>query len=107
MDARQLFLHQHAHVHSAAVAAVKGDDALEDLGLGSLEAELLGGLIDEHLRLRPGAGLNSIAWLLWHMARCEDLGMNVLLADRAQVLDDGRWLAALGVSRRDIGTSMT
>jgi hypothetical protein len=107
MDARQLFLHQHGHVHSAAVTAAEGDDAPEGLRRISLEDLLLGGLIDEHLRLRPGNGLNSLAWLLWHMARCEDIAMNVLLADRAQVLDEGHWLQALGVSRRDIGTSMT
>jgi hypothetical protein len=99
MDAVQLFLHQHAPVHSAAVAPAEGGHSIED--------ELLGGLTGEQVRRRPRSGLNSLAWLVWHMARCEDVAMNVLLADRAQVLDDGHWLDALGVSRRDIGTSMT
>ena len=31
----------------------------------------LGGLSEDQLRVRP-AGLNSIIWLLWHMARTED-----------------------------------
>jgi hypothetical protein len=50
--------------------------------------------------------MNSIAWLLWHTARTEDVTMNLLVAEGPQVLDD-EWLARLGLSRRDIGTAMS
>jgi hypothetical protein len=67
--------------------------------------ELLQGLSDEQMRLRPN-GLNSVAWLVWHMARCED-AINVLVASRPQVLDQNGWLTRLNVSLRDVGTGMT
>ncbi|NIR48978.1 hypothetical protein GWO43_11125 [candidate division KSB1 bacterium] len=40
-------------------------------------------------------------------ARCEDVGINRLIADGNQVLDDGSWPARLGVALRHIGTGMT
>jgi len=52
-------------------------------------------------------GLNSIAWLLWHLARCEDIGINRLLSNRTQVFDEEDWPKRLNVFRRDIGTGMT
>jgi hypothetical protein len=96
MDARDLFLEQHVAVHSAAV----GGNTM------SAAERTFGGLTDEQMRLRPREDLNSLAWLLWHIARAEDVVANRVLAGRAQVLDDG-WLKRLGVARRDIGTGMT
>lgn len=71
-----------------------------------LTGDLLAKLPEAQLRGRPHAGVNTIAWLLWHSARIEDVGVNRFLADRPQVLDDG-WLARLGVERRDVGTGMS
>ena len=70
------------------------------------ESLTLDGLTDAQIRLRPGDNLNSLAWLVWHMARCEDVAMNVAIADQPQVLDEG-WTTKLGVDRDDIGTGMT
>ena len=67
----------------------------------------LGGLSDAQARARPRPGLNSVAWLLWHVARTEDVGANALVAGGPQTLDDGDWPARLRVARRDIGTGMT
>jgi len=61
---------------------------------------------DAILRARPH-GLHSIAWLLWHVSRCEDVGVNRIVVDRCQVLDEGGWTDRLQVARRDIGTEMT
>lgn len=97
MDALQFFLVQHARTHSAEVAEVEG---------GSFADRVFGGLTDDQMRLRPAKGLNSLAWLLWHMARTEDVAVNVVIGRESQVLDD-EWLRRLGVSRRDIGTGMT
>ena len=71
------------------------------------EVALLQGLTDDELRRRPCPGVNSIVWLLWHMTRCEDVGVNRLVVDGAQVLGADDWAARLGVSPRDIGTGMT
>ena len=45
-------------------------------------------------------------WLAWHMARTEDVAVNLVVAARTQVLDDG-WARRLDVGRRDTGTGMT
>lgn len=96
MDSIRLFLTQHAIVNSAEMA---------DAGVWSLEDTVLKGLTEEQMRVCPGKGMNSIAWLLWHLARTEDVTVNHLLAGRPQVLDD-EWLERLNLTVRDIGTGM-
>jgi hypothetical protein len=86
MDARDLFLIEHARVHSAAVAPAGGPLWLEDA--------LLRGLSDDQLRWRTDGG-NSLAWLLWHMARIEDVAVNVVLAAGGQVLAEEDWRGRL------------
>lgn len=98
MDTLGLFLRDHAIVHALEIGEPEGGF--------SLEYGRLRGLSDEQLRIRPN-GWNSIAWLLWHMARCEDVAANVIVARRPQVFDEGRWAEHLNVARRDIGTGMT
>lgn len=68
--------------------------------------DLLRGLTPEQVRGRPQPGVNTVAWLLWHMARIEDVGVNRFVADRPQVLDEA-WRERLRVPRRDVGTGMT
>src|SRR2546428_9930773 len=96
MDAKDLFLAQHAAVQSVAVG---GNPA-------SAAERAFAGLSDEQMRVRPREDLNSLAWLLWHIARAEDIMVNVILSGREQVCDDA-WLKRLGVSRRDFGIGMT
>ncbi len=45
----------------------------------------------EQLTAIPVGGTNSLAWLLWHTARCEDLAVNVLVRRRPQVLASDNW----------------
>ena len=96
MDARDLFLEQHAAVHSAAVGGNKMSAA----------ERTFGGLTDDQMRVRPREDLNSIAWLMFHIARAEDIMLNPVLAGRSQVCDDA-WLKRLGITRRDFGIGMT
>lgn len=63
-------------------------------------------LTDDQMRLRPHPSMNSIAWLLWHVACGEDM-LNRLLAHRPFVLDEEGWVRRLNLSRRDVGTGMT
>ena len=67
--------------------------------------EMLSKLAKPRVRGRPHPGVNTVAWLLWHTARIEDVGVNRFVADQPQVLEDG-WLARLAVPRRDVGTGM-
>jgi len=96
MDAKNLFLAQHAAVQSAAVG---GNPA-------SAAERAFAGLSDEQMRVRPREDLNSLAWLMWHIARAEDIMVNTILHGRDQVCDDA-WRKRLGVSRRDFGIGMT
>ena len=66
----------------------------------------LGGLNDDQLRHQPEAGLNSIAWYLWHTARWQDYANTLIQSDRSQVLNPA-WLQRMNVPRRDVGTGMT
>ena len=95
MDMRELFLTQHGAVHTAAVGGNKASAA----------ERVLNGLTEEQMRVRPREDLNSIAWLMWHIARAEDIILNPVLAGRAQVFDD-TWMKRLGVTRKDFGIGM-
>ena len=88
MDAAQFFLLRYEPLH------------------GLMTDRLLGDLTEAQLRARP-QGQNSIVWILWHVARAEDIGVNSFAENRSQVFDDGGWAARLGVKRRDLGTGMT
>ena len=73
---------------------------------GGLVDGLFSKLSEAQLRGRPHPGVNTVAWLLWHSARIEDVGVNRFLSDRPQALDEG-WLGRLKVPRRDVGTGMS
>jgi len=94
----RLFLAQHAMVHSAEMSNSE---------VWSFEDEVCEGLSDDQIRSRPVGAMNSIAWLIWHMARIEDVTMNLLVAGRPQVLDEVDWVQQLHLNRRDVGTSMS
>ena len=62
---------------------------------------------EQQIRVAPCEGVNTLAWLAWHVARSEDVGVNRLVLDDRQVFDRDAWALRLKVSRRDIGTGMT
>jgi hypothetical protein len=64
-------------------------------------------LDDAQWRTRPHPAVNSLAWLIWHMARVEDAGVNRLVANRPQVMDEGNWGERMQVPIRHHGTGMT
>ncbi|MFN8488392.1 MAG: DinB family protein [Caldilineaceae bacterium] len=92
-----LFLAQHAMVHSAIMAPGHP---------WSFEDEVLEGLTEAQIRRMSQRKEQSIAWALWHIARTEDVTMNLLLAASPQVFDIGNWGEHLHITRRDIGTAM-
>lgn len=97
MSTVDFFLFEHSHVH--------GREVNQSVAL-NLEDLLCDGLDDDLLRRRPDEHTNSIVWLLWHMARSEDVGVNLVLTERRQVLDDD-WCTRMNIEDRDIGTGMT
>lgn len=94
MDPVDLFLREHASVHSREVVAT-------DFGVDWLVADLT----EEQWRARP-QGLNSIAWTFWHLARVEDGCVSLMVAGEPQLLDGDR-AALLQVDPRGHGEGMS
>jgi hypothetical protein len=63
------------------------------------------GLTDEQMRVRPREDLNSLAWIMWHIARAEDIMVGAVIAGRDQVFDDA-WMKRLNTTRKDFGIGM-
>ena len=85
-EAIALFLRQHAMLHAAKMAGV---------GLWSYEDEILDDMDDARIRRIPQNEEHSVLWCLWHIARIEDVTMNLLVGNTNQVLDEGQWTAKL------------
>jgi hypothetical protein len=96
MDLLRFILRQHASTHAADLSDARA----------TRFDRLLAGLSESQLRTRPAAGLNSIVWLLWHMARTEDVAVNIVVAARAQVFDEG-WARRMNVPEVHMGSGMT
>ena len=95
MDVKDLFLMQHGAVHSKEVGG----------NPGSVAERTFGGLTADQMKVRPREDLNSIAWLMWHIARAEDIMLNAVISGRDQVFADG-WMTKLGIARKDFGIGM-
>lgn len=59
------------------------------------------------MRQRPHPRVNSIAWILWHMTRVEDAGLNRFVLDRPQVLDESPWIERMKAPWRHHGSEMS
>ena len=95
--ALDLFLAQHAFVHSSNVS-----NALSP----TYSDEALSGLSETAFRAIPPGCEHSIAWIVWHMARIEDVTMNMLLMNKKQVFTTGHWQKELNIAVTDTGNLM-
>lgn len=95
-EAKQLFLELHSKLHLSSVS---------DTGRNEVDA-LLGDLAPGEYCVMPTAKDETIAWVLWHIARIEDLTMNILVANRGQVFDD-EWRKQLGTPVSDTGNALS
>ncbi len=64
-------------------------------------------LSEAQLRFQFREDVNSVAWLIWHALRAEDIAVNRLVADCPQVFDEGNWGQRLNVPIRHFGPGMT
>lgn len=96
-NAIDLFLNQHAMLHAAEMS---------DTQLWSFADEVWHDLSEELFRRIPTNENHSVAWNLWHLARIEDVTMNLLIADTPQVLDQENWFERLNVPHRHTGNGM-
>ncbi len=60
----------------------------------------------DKLAVKPANGSNSIAWLVWHLARIEDVVVNSVARGVPQVLVADEWGPRLGVGETQIGTGL-
>lgn len=94
----ELFLNQHAAVHSAKMS---------NANIYSFEDEITSGLTEAQLRKIPQRFNHSIAWNLWHLARVEDVTMNLLVAGKKQVVLKNNWLDKLNYRECHTGNGMS
>ncbi len=95
--ALELFHSQHAALHSSALAESEA---------WSLADEVWKDLSADIARRIPRNCEHSIVWNMWHLARIEDVTMNVLVAGGPQIMLEDDWLPRLGVAARDTGNAM-
>jgi hypothetical protein len=96
-EAIQLCLRQHAALHAAELAPNEPY---------SFEDALLDDMAQEQIRCIPGNEDHSVAWLLWHMARIEDVAMNILVAGGPQIMNQADWLEEMGIDVINTGNLM-
>src|SRR5688572_32534121 len=89
MDVREFFLYLHHANHFTGTAA-----------------RTLGAAMVPHYRtVLPGH--NSIAWLLWHIARGEDWAVQTILQGGEQLLTREGWGARMGTPHPGFGGGMS
>ncbi len=93
----ELFLVQHAATHPAEMSGS---------GAWSFADEVLLGLDESALRYLPPGCEHSIAWVLWHLARIEDVTLNLLVAGSPQVFQSADWRERLGADIEHTGNGM-
>jgi len=89
-----LFLRQHAMVHDAEMSKA---------GLHSFADEVWQGADETTLRCLPPKFEHSTVWLIWHIARIEDMTMNALMAGKPQIFFQDDWLRKLKITEKHSG----
>lgn len=98
VEGLEFFKLQHSMLHTRSMS---------DLDVWSFEDAVFDGLNDEQTRHIPPGEEHSIAWLIWHLARIEDVTMNLLVAGTPQQFTTGGWQDKLAVSMIDTGNGMS
>lgn len=101
-DALQMFMRQHATLHSRK--ASRGEALSPDSRF--FEDELLDDMAEPPIRIIPPNFDHSIAWNIWHMARIEDVTMNMLVAGEPQLLSRENWLERMKIRLQHTGNIM-
>ena len=89
MDAQTYFLMLHEHAHFRGKAARVLEEPTPD----------------QWRTMLPGH--NSIAWIVWHVARREDWAVTTMLQGTEQLLTRDGWDVSMNIARRDFGAGMT
>lgn len=97
-DMKQLLLSHHAMVHSASVTDTK---------LWSYEDEIWQTVAEVQARQIPSGQEHSLIWIMWHIARIEDMTMNMLVIDCPQVFHKDQWQKRMNAPIQDTGNEIS
>ncbi len=95
-DAKRLFLDLHAKLHLSTISNTEHNEV----------DTLLNDLAPYEYGIMPTAKDETIAWVLWHIARIEDLTMNILIADKEQIFE-AEWKKQINAPICDTGNALT
>lgn len=94
-EAKEIFLHIHGVLHCKSVSNAENNTIMD---------ELLEGLEIKDYAVMPTAKDETIAWVIWHIARIEDLTMNILVNRGNQIFNE-QWAKRLGTGMNDTGNA--
>lgn len=94
-EAKQLFLDMHTLLHLAMMTQTPKNE-LDDL---------LSDLKNEEYAIMPTKQDETIAWVLWHTARIEDLTMGILVGQDKQIFNE-EWQRKMKVKIKDTGNAL-
>jgi hypothetical protein len=63
-------------------------------------------MAEERIRRIPPSCEHSVAWCVWHIARIEDVTMNLLVAGNTQILHEDDWLEGMKATIAHTGNAM-
>jgi len=95
-EAKELFLDLHAKLHLSVVSGTE---------LNEVDA-LLNDLVPYEYSVMPTSKDETIAWVLWHIARIEDLTMGILVAESEQLFDS-TWKKQIHTPISDTGNALS
>lgn len=95
-QSKELFLELHAKLHLSEISNTEHnevDDLIDDLG-------------NNEYAIMPTVKDETIAWVIWHIARIEDLTMSILVDGEDQLFND-EWKQKLNVHITDTGNALS
>ena len=101
----EIFLAQHAMVHSGKLV-LSEVEGMAKTNIWSFEDEVLDGMAEDQIRCIPPKSEHSVAWILFHLARIEDITMNMLVAGTPQLFVRDNWADKLHVKILHSANSM-
>jgi hypothetical protein len=93
----ELFLQQHTPLHAPQIGESK---------YPSFAAEVWEDSDEALLRRIPRNGEHSAVWVMWHIARIEDVTMNMLVAGTPQLFTQENWRERLKIDLAHTGNAM-
>ena len=95
-EAKQLFYQLHAKLHLSAMSGTEENEV----------DSLLHDLAPREYGMMPTSKDETIAWVLWHTARIEDLTMNILVVGGKQIFDR-EWAKQMNTPIFDTGNGLS